>query len=242
MTLILQTRLPFDPFAARPLPGVQPLAMNDWLIRDEAHDAQMALRDTMIATRSSAVLAQLPGAEAAAQELLDLVLGLNWPGRDGDTVARADGAQIAIDRDAPMATLGRLVQEDFCLMQRRGDEHVLTAAALCFPASWRLSEKLGRPMTGIHGPVADYDVNIARRVQRLLDGVRAGHPLWRFNAHWNVDAALFLPRSEADPRPEPASQEAHFLRCERQCLVRLPRSGAVAFSIHTYVVARRDLT
>lgn len=240
MTAILQRNLPFDPFAPRALPGVQPLQMADWLIRDEAFAAQMALRDDLIAARRAEVVAQMPQAAAGATELLDLVLAAAYPDA-GAAAVRPDGVRVPIDRGDPMGTLGRLVQEDLCLMQRQGDEHVLTAAALCFPASWRLSEKIGRPMIGIHRPVAAYDAGIAKRVQRLLDGVREGRPLWRFNAHWNADPALFQPRSEADPRPQPPEAEARFMRCERQCLVRLPQSGAVAFSIHTYVVARQDL-
>jgi len=96
-------------------------------------------------------------------------------------VTRPDGARIPIDRADPLGTLGHLVQEDLCLMERRGAEHVLTGAVLCFPASWRLSEKVGRPMIGIHEPVREYDATLARRVQRLLDGVRTGRPLLRFN-------------------------------------------------------------
>ncbi|MGL5011180.1 MAG: heme-dependent oxidative N-demethylase subunit alpha family protein [Paracoccaceae bacterium] len=32
------------------------------------------------------------------------------------------------------------------------------------------------------------------------------------------------------------------MRAERQALIRLPRSGAVLFSIHTYIIRREDLT
>ncbi len=141
-----------------------------------------------------------------------------------------------------MGTLARLVQEDLCLMQRRGDEHVLAGAALCFPASWTLTEKLGRPMVSIHLPVEEYDATLARRVQRLLDGVRDGAPLWRSNALWYDDPALYQPRAENAPRPEtPVAASFGYLRSERQCLVRLPQSNAVAFSIHTYVLARENV-
>ena len=64
---------------------------------------------------------------------------------------------VAIDRGDPMGTLGHLVQEDLCLMEKRGEEHVLTAAVLCFPASWRLADKIGRPLEAIHVPVPEYD-------------------------------------------------------------------------------------
>ena len=61
----------------------------------------------------------------------------------------------------PLLTLGRLVQEDLCLMEPQGDEYDLTGAILCFPASWTLAQKIGRPMTGIHHPVEIYDDDLA---------------------------------------------------------------------------------
>ena len=110
-------------------------------------------------------------------------------------VRRPDGVRVPLDRADPMATLGHLVQEDLCLMEKRGQQHVLTAAVLCFPASWRLADKIGRPLTAIHAPVAEYDDALARRVQRLFDGVQPGRPLWRFNA-----LAMPIPRCTSRAR------------------------------------------
>ena len=178
-------------------------------------------------------------ARPAAHELLDTVLdalrGLpGYRSAGDDAVTRPDGVRVAIDRDAPLLTLGRLVQEDFCLLERRANraEHLLTGAILCFPASWRLSDKFMRPLTTIHAPVADYDAGIARRVQRLFDAIRPGRPLWRANALRYHEAELFQPRRDETGRPRAT---APYLRSERQCLVRLPATGAVVFSIHSYV-------
>ena len=140
------------------------------------------------------------------------------------------GVIVSLDRDAPLLTLGRLVQEDICLLEKRGEEHVLTGAVLCFPANWRLAEKINRPLLGIHAPVPEYDENIARRVQRLFDGVRVGRPLWRFNKLSYSDADLHQPYKKTDGDVTP------FIRSERQCILRLPRTDAVVFSIHTFVV------
>ena len=74
-----------------------------------------------------------------------------------------DGHVQPLDFDDPLRTLGQIVQEDICLLQKRGDEHVLTGAVLCFPASWRLADKAGRPLIGIHDTVPEYDSDIARR-------------------------------------------------------------------------------
>jgi hypothetical protein len=161
--------------------------------------------------------------------------------RLGRTMAeRPDGVTVPLDPTAPLVTLGRLVQEDLCLMQPMAGEHGLTGAILCFPANWTLAEKLGRPLTGIHVPVTPYDGDVARRVQRLFDAIRPGQALQRYNALIYDDPVLFQPRAEGTHRPPP--EKGLYLRSERQCLLRLPDSGAVVFTIHTHVVRVADLT
>ncbi|MDZ7711404.1 MAG: DUF3445 domain-containing protein [Roseovarius sp.] len=240
MTAILQTRLPHDVDQRRPLPGIAPLDPADWLHVDEAFAAQMAERARLLHARRGDVLAVTEGAGPAMDELLQVVL--DWLAEHGagydvlaHQVRRPDGVVVPLDRADPMATLGHLVQEDLCLMEKRGQQHVLTAAVLCFPASWRLAEKIGRPLTAIHAPVAEYDDALARRVQRLFDGVQPGRPLWRFNALRYADPALHQPRSRVTPGE---TADYPYLRSERQCVLRLPATRACVFSIHTYVLAR----
>lgn len=238
---VLQDRLPhvpwMDPATAR-LPGMRPCGPEDWLRVDEAYAGQMAERDWLIATRAPLVHALLPEGRAAAAELLDRALDV-LARRDGfavrgAAVTRPDGVLVPVDRAYPLITLGRLVQEDLCLMEKQGEESVLTGAILCFPASWTLAQKIGRPMTGIHAPVAHYDADLARRVQRLFDMVRVGAPMERYNALVYDDPTLHQPRLETEQRPRPVDRL--FLRSERQVVMRLPVSGAVVFSIHTYIV------
>jgi dimethylamine monooxygenase subunit A len=224
------------------LPGILPLGPTDWLRIDEAYGGQMAEREQLIATRGDAVHALLPRARDAALELLDAVevllpdLGFR-PVPDGWHCP--DGRRVAVDRDQPLLTLGRLVQEDLCILQPGADGHVLTGAILCFPASWTLSEKLGRALPGIHRPVEGYEGSLATRVQRLFDAIRPEQPLWRGNALAYADPALFQPRRENERRSVAGRQD--YIRSERQCLLRLPRTRAVVFTIHTYVVRRATL-
>ena len=229
--MILQDTVPFDISNPKPLPGIAPMDLSEWFLTDEAHDAQLQERARLIDTQYQDVVAMTEGSEPACQELWQIA----------QDSLRARGERVSLtDRGEPLKSLGKAVQEDFCILEKRDDEHVMTAAVLCFPASWLLSEKIGRPLTHIHGAVQDYDPNVARRVQRLFDGIQVGRPLWRWNALWNDDPALFQPRSVIDPRPPADPDHAPFLRCERQCLVRLPQTRAVVFSIHTFVLARKD--
>lgn len=231
-----------DPRTAR-LPGTLPLTDSHWTLVDDAFATQMAERDRLIGESPDRVHTLLDRARPAARELYDTVLGA-LQSRDGyrlsqGSMQRPDGTEIALDDAAPLLTLGRLVQEDLCLLEKEGEEHILTGAVLCFPAGWTLSQKLGRPMTQIHAPVESYDPDIARRVQRMFDAIRPEQPLWRANSLIYDDATLHQPRLEGVPRPKPVAKT--YARSERQCLVRLPQTKAVVFSIHTYVVRMVDL-
>lgn len=244
---ICQAR-PLDPPWAIPggtrLPGMAPIGADDWHAVDDAYARQMALRDRLIAGRAADVIAARPGSETAQAEMLETALDAlaRHPAFDvtPEKVRRPDGITVPLS-GPPLAVLGRLIQEDVCLLERTGDQHAMTAAVLCFPASWSLDEKLGRPLTGIHAPVEVYDTALAARVQRLFDAIRPGRPLLRANCLAYHDFALHQPRRENDRREKPAPGAARYIRMERQCLLRLPRTGAVAFTIHTTIVRREAL-
>jgi dimethylamine monooxygenase subunit A len=242
---VLQKHLPFRAWegsAMARLPGTQPLA-GPWIVRDEAFAGQMALRDEYVTSRRAEGIMLDAGARSAADELLQHVLGelAADPGyRIGTRVIRPDGIPVAVDASDPLGTLARLVQEDLCILEKRGDEHVLTGSVLLFPASWTLGQKFMRPLMGIHEPVVQYDENIGRRVQRMFDTIRPGQAIWRANWLTYRDPDLWQPRSEDDRRPKP-DLDTGYLRTERQTIFRLPVTQAVVFAIHTYVLALDDL-
>ncbi len=248
MTAILQDHLPFAPWmqaASARMPGVQPIAMADWLQVDEAYDAQLAEKARLLKVRASEVLALSEAAKPAVQELLGVVLTQLEARADfivkSDCVIRPDDQPVPIRRDKPLETLAEMVQEDFAILMKEGGEHILRGALIGFPASWSLSEKLGRPLSVIHAPVESYTSDMARRVQRLFDAARAGEPLMRANALIYVEPELFQPRPAGVAKPG-AEGDPAYLRSERQVILRLPETDAVVFSIHTYVVAWGDLT
>jgi len=239
--------LPFDPWVlpgGGRLPGTHPLAPDDWLWVRENYAAQMAERERLIAREGAAVCRLAPEATAAAQELLDVVLKTlaQMPGFEVSPLAvrRPDTKMILLNRDAPLQTLGHLCQEDFCLLQPGPDGgYCLTGAILCFPASWTLSDKFQRPLTAIHAPVAAYTGDVAARVARLFQGIKPGRGLWRANVLPYDHPQLFMPTPRTADAPGAVAQ---FLRSERQCLQRLPETGAVVFSIHTFLLNVNDLT
>lgn len=243
---------PFTPFMSGPsktLPGIAPMDMADWLHRDEAYAEQMAYRDKLLKTQRDVVLGIRLEAAGPAGELLDLIKSTLAQDPDhqinGDMMIRPDGARVPLTGDHPLAIIGRLAQEDFCILWKPEDnpEHILIGAVLCFPSRWLLAEKMGRPMIGIHDRVPNYDDNIAKRVQRLFDALSPDRPLVRANWLVHTSPELHQPLTEeAKAKWEKAPSDRFWLRTERQSLLRLPHSGAVVFTIKTCITPVEALT
>ena len=232
-TPILLEPAPFAPFmdprTAGP-PGLSPLDMSEWTVRHADFDAQMAYRARLIAEHTETVLAARSEGEDPAIELLEMLkahLGLS--------------PELTLqERFCPLTAICHLVAEDFCLMTKAdgADEYLLSAAILCFPSRWSLAEKLGRPMTHIHEPVPYYDEAIARRVNRVFEALNPDRPVVRCNWLLHTDPELFMPIGREGEQPRIARADPHgpiYLRSERQTLVRLPRTGAIAFGIKSSV-------
>ncbi len=169
------------------------------------------------------------------------------PAHSTEALRRPDGALVPLE-GPPIATAGRLSQDDLLVMLKPegAAEHVLVAGVLCFPAHWTLSEKIGRPLLRIHRPVPEYPGDLAARVQRLFDGVKPGHPLWRANWHFAASPDIVTPMHEAEKTAAFASRlapgEDAWLRVERQTVLRLPRTGAVVFGVRTLISPTSALT
>lgn len=223
--------------AGAALPGIRPVAGPDWVRVDTCYTDQIALKQALLAVRPESVLQQLPEADEAAQELLAEVLTLLRL-RSDFAVTQAhvvcpDGRRVGTNGQ-PLRVLSQILQEDLVIHQPMGNAHGMTAALLCFPASWTLAQKIGKPLVAIHAPVPDYDAALAKRVQRLFDGVQVGRPMWRANLLRYDHPELFQPREEGNPRPVGTAQSP-YERSERQTLFRLPQTRAVVFAIHTIV-------
>ena len=235
-----------DPKTAHP-PGVRPLDMADWLHRDEAYGEQMAYRDRLIDEERGVVFAAAPEAAGPAGELLDMVKDHLADAPDhhvAGTLTRPDGAEVPLAGDHPLALLARMTQEDWCILWKPedGDEHVLIGAALLFPSRWSLAEKMGKPLIAIHDRVPQYDGKLAPRVQRFFDAIQPGRALVRANWLVHTTPELHQPLTEAaKAKRDREPRDTHYLRVERQTLIRLPHSGAVVFGIKTVVTATSDL-
>ena len=142
----------------------------------------------------------------------------------------------------PLDWLGRQLQEDLLLLMGEAEGFPLVAGQLCFANHWCLDDKMGRSLLTIHDPVPGYAEQVGRQSDLLLARLRHERPVWRRNWSISVSPELNLaPRFSAMLAERKAAitatnaGEGCFYRSERQVLMRLPRSGAVLFTIYTDV-------
>lgn len=235
--------------------GLKPLDSALWLDGETADLAGLlAEKDRLIAERPADVFAAEPGTEAAQREVLDSVASLlaardpaTWR-RDGGAIVVA-GRRVEVDdpTEPALQAAGRLVPDDFVLMRGGPDGWRLAAASLCFPSSWVLAEKFGKPMSAIHAPVPGFSAGTRNDdlIARMFDRLQSGVIVERFNWSLQGDRALFhpLPDRARDERARAAqsrfpgadpSQNA-VIRVERQTLRKLPASGDILFTIRIHL-------
>ncbi len=229
--------------------GVKPLDLATWIEIDEEFERELLLKEELLKDRYDDVFAALPGSEPSQQETLEVILEhlqtyfpeyYQW---DQDSIACLATGQVwkfADFRHAPLDLAGRIIQEDIVLMEASPQGYIMTAAAECFRLMWFIHEKIGKPLAQIHSPVPDYDKKLAHPMDNLFAKMKPEHPLWRMN--WGiVDEPIMLLEQErykeelaARITPENAGENL-WLRMERQCLRRLPKTGAIVFFTHTYI-------
>lgn len=256
MTVTTIVHTPYDGSSAPFSIGLKQLDLATWIEIDDTFDFQMQEKRRIYAAVSDKVLVAEPGTEAAQQEVFDLLLAHvleAFPERFRKT---EDGVAIAgqpmlsaqeISAMPPLKTASLLAQEDLILMRKGEDGWRLAAGSLCFPSSWTLTEKFGRPLQDIHQPVPSFGPGTrnAELIARMFDNLQVARPVFRFN--WSIQAgdALYHPLSNAgrvdraEQRPskfgDAEINAAAFMRVERQTLRKLPSSGDILFTIRIFL-------
>lgn len=223
--------------------GLQGISPDAWILIDDDLSTFVDHKRQMYARYPQKVSLHERGSFAARQEMHQLLLKTlcnqrvpHYELQNGRLSAREHSLSwpLSVESGAcPLWEASQWVAEDICLMEARGDEYVLTAASVCSPTNWYLEEKMGKSLDAIHSPVPGYGDGLDVRVRRLFDKMSATKILERFN--WSVQRGneLFW-REDLAPADETA-QTPYYWRVERQTLRRLPKTGAIAFTIRLFL-------
>ena len=208
------------------------LPADAWLQFDDSCDEYLAEKRRVLHEHRDDAVAFVPGSEAAAGELADLV---------GESLEAA-GRPYPPDRDGqhPIEWAARAVQEDLCLLERDDAGWRFTAAAVCFPTRWSPAAKVGLGLRAVHDPVPRYD-DIADTVDRFFDRLRPGALAWRPNWSLVGDDRLRLPVEDRQAPADVADPVAElWMRVERQTIRRLvdhPDAAVFTIRVHRWPLA-----
>ncbi|TGQ16352.1 MULTISPECIES: DUF3445 domain-containing protein [unclassified Mesorhizobium] len=257
MTVCHPTHTPYDGSSKLFTIGLKPLDFDRWIEVDEFLLPHLAEKQRLYTEIPERVFVEEDGTSDAQREVLDLLVA-HLEAAHPDTHRRngADLEPVGFDRasdrlppalrEAPLAKASLLVQEDLILMRRDERGWRLAAGSLCFPSSWSLREKFGKPLQEIHQPVPGFGPGTrpAELINRMFDGLQ-GQAVERFN--WSIQAndRLYHPLSNveridrATNRPSrfpDGDVNAHaFIRVERQTLRKLPASRDILFTIRIHL-------
>ncbi|TPK58870.1 DUF3445 domain-containing protein [Mesorhizobium sp. B2-4-19] len=252
----MPTHTPYDGSSKLFNIGLKPLDPANWIEVDGYLLPYLAEKRRLYAEIPERVFVEEDGTRDAQQEVLDL-LGAHLPERFSRTHRRTDAGVEIVGAanhpalpsglaDAPLVAASLLVQEDLIVMRRDDSGWRLAAGSLCFPSSWSLLEKFGKPLQQIHEPVPGFGPGTrpAELINRMFDGLQ-GQAVERFNWSIQADNALYHPLSNveridrATNRPTrfpDGDVKAHaFIRVERQTLRKLPSSRDILFTIRIHL-------
>ncbi|RWC90025.1 MULTISPECIES: DUF3445 domain-containing protein [unclassified Mesorhizobium] len=252
----LPAHTPYDGSSKLFTIGLKPLDPANWIEVDGHLLPYLAEKRRLYAEIPERVFVEEDGTRAAQQEVLEL-LGAYLPERFPDIHRRGDAGVAVVGvtshpaissslAGAPLVAASLLVQEDLILMRRDDSGWRLAAGSLCFPSSWALTEKFGKPLQQIHEPVPGFGPGTrpADLINRMFDGLQ-GQAVERYN--WSIQSgdALYHPLSNVERIDRATSRptrfpdgdvKAHaFIRVERQTLRKLPASRDILFTIRIHL-------
>jgi hypothetical protein len=236
--------------------GTRPMDPTQWLDIGPDHGPFLREKRARLNANSLPFYRTAPGSLPAQSELRDRVVAdllLHhadvFTTVDGRLVDRVDGTSHQPDGPGaePLAQISQFLEEDFILLQQVDGQDQITAASNAYSSSGRIVSSVGRSIPWAHKFVPTLNDQLGSRIDRVLGNIKVDAPVERFNWLLTPIASRLFPEdphaanmaavgnintSLADD-PSQAGENL-WIRVERQTLVRLPESGALAFSIYTY--------
>jgi hypothetical protein len=193
-----------EPLKLRPFKPVYHITMGlsavdplDLIIMDKNYLGRVTLRRQLIAEHGATVHGHVAGGEDAVAELYSSLMGEYLPSRyPAMFTLSADGKMLAnfvtgrtfptsppADTDETLRILGETVEDDIFLLKDTPHGHQSVAFICCFPMGFNPSEKLGKGLKAIHGPVPSFD-KIGPSMERFFGKLEVGKNVKR--ANWSI--------------------------------------------------------
>lgn len=154
-----------------------------------------------------------------------------------------------------MHYLVRTIEEDFIILlkdptkkdDKHGDEYYFKGGVFAFAAGFDPWNKFNKPLTSIHEPIPGYEEKMKLSMNKFFARIKPGEFVTRSNFSIQTHDKFYVddsnkgyhltPEQLKTPIPYESldfEKQVHY-RSERQVLTKLPRSGAIVFTIRTYL-------
>lgn len=157
--------------------------------------------------------------------------------------------------------LARTIEEDFIILlkdssresEENGTEYYFKGGVFAFAAGFNPRDRFDTPLSFIHHPIPGYEQKLKLSMNRFFDKIEPGQFVTRNNFSVQTHNKLYVDDNNKghnlgkDEIQEPLDikdldfdKQVHY-RSERQVLTKLSESGAVIFTIRTYLMPMSDL-
>lgn len=171
---------------------------------------------------------------------------------------------VACDDDKAVEYLESLaltIEEDFLILlkdpsrehEKDGTEYFFKAGVFGFAAGFDPRDRFDMPLSFIHHPIPGYEEKLKLSMNRFFNRISPGQFVTRSNFSVQTHNKLYVDDSNKGHNlPKDAIQvpldvnsldfvnDVHY-RSERQVLTKLPESGAVVFTIRTYLIPMHEI-
>ncbi len=134
---------------------------------------------------------------------------------------------------ADVQAAGGGVEPDWVLLSGDAERGFpVLGGAVVFPSGWGLEQKLGHPLSEVHGPVPGLEPAIGGSIATFLERLAPEAAWERDNWGLSADDSLNHHPAQSYPRMTTAATLGTiWMRLERQFLTRLPRTRTLLFGI-----------
>jgi|GraSoiStandDraft_4_1057263.scaffolds.fasta_scaffold708359_1 hypothetical protein len=194
----------------------------------ECHADLIAQRRSWLEIAPERYAALLPDGAPLLDELIELAGQWGALESPGDSVEK-----LFTDPRSRCVALGCEMEPDFLLLKPDASGTAcLVGGVVCFPSSWSLGEKIGRPITSIHEVVPGLNQALGSQISSFLLKLRPGVAWSR--ANWGLSRTPELNQHPSRGLPrldENIGLDDAWLRVEHQVLVALPKTQGLLFGI-----------
>lgn len=170
-------------------------------------------------------------------------------------------ADTSTDAEKYLIDLVKTIEEDFIILLKDpskeheidGTEYYFKAGVFAFAAGFNPRDRFDTPLSFIHHPIPGYEAKLKMSMNRFFDKLQPHRFVTRANFSVQTHGKYYVDDSNKghnlpdDVEQKPIAYEdldfengVHY-RSERQTLTKLPKSGAVVFTIRTYLTPMAEL-